>query len=247
MKQISDELEREGFHTQLAIVKSTYMTLFPKGRTVKRDTTTTTTLEAFYDDLCASPKYHDHSDRILYFLVDKLSLVQNEKEKQLLKLQADKQTGDMLESREMKFIELLIIGLSYETKETLAEAKILPKSAITSKEDAGDLISDLVRTGSLLPSTAKLNELLRCIKSGTYERQIKKVLNFPEWTATGSTLKTNTSVTKVKLSSESGDIVEADSPLAVSQKPKLGTQAHRSNWTAPLPSGRNQLHTSSCA
>ena len=53
-------------------------------------------------------------------------------------------------------------------------------------------------------------------------------------------LKAN--ITKLKLSSESGDVVEADSPLVMS-KPKLGTQAHRSNWTAPLPSGVN---TSSC-
>ena len=47
-----------------------------------------TTLEALYNDLCRPPKYHNHSDRILFFLLDELSLVNNEEEKKLLKFQA---------------------------------------------------------------------------------------------------------------------------------------------------------------
>ena len=106
----------------------------------------TTTLEALYNDLCTSPKYHNHSDRILYFLLDKLSLVNNEEEKQLLKFQAEKQARDILESREIKFVELLITYLSCESKETLVEQKFcLNLPELSSKKDAGDLISDLVQ------------------------------------------------------------------------------------------------------
>ena len=117
-----------------------------------------------------------------------------EKEREILLAEANQQSGDILESREVGLIELLTF-LAYETKESLVEAKILPESAKRSKKDAAVLIIEQVQRGQLLPTTSSLNELLRKCANNSYKHEIEKVLSHSEWTETGHhlSLKTDTS------------------------------------------------------
>ena len=72
-------------------------------------------------------------------------------------------------------IKLLVIFLSYETKESLTEGKILPYSAMSRKEDAGELICELIMKGTLSPATASLK--LRNILNGLVQTSY---LNLPQ-------------------------------------------------------------------
>ena len=198
------------------------MSLFPEARTMNGGWT----LEAFYDDLLTSPKYGPHSECILCFMADELSLTLNKDDGQ-----ADEQFKDILESRELKFIKLLVIFLSYKTKESLTEAKILPYSALSRKEDAGELICELIMKGALSPATASLNDLLKHVNKDEYKLKIKEVLKCPEWASTKFLLQHTTSSLKTPFG------VKADSPLTMSQAPSSkspGGQPHSSNWTAPV-------------
>lgn len=201
------------------------MSLFPEARTMNRGWT----LEAFYNDLLTSPKYGPCSECILCFVADELSLTLNEDDKQ-----ANVQFKDILESRELKFIKLLVIFLSYETKESLTEAKILPYSAISRKEDASELICELIMKGTLSPATASLSDLLKHVNNDEYKQKIKEVLKYPEWT--NKTFLPEPTTTSLKLPF-GGKTVQADSHLSVSQTPSSkppGGQPHSSNWTAPV-------------
>lgn len=247
MKRLSDRLKREGCHTQLAIVKSVYTTLLPEGKAMNAGRT----LQALYDELCTSPKYFDHSDRILQYVVDKLNLVLSTEEQECLKSLAEQQPEDILESRELKFIDLLLFAFSYETKETLVDAKILPESALSSRKDSGELISDLVQDGVLAPTTMRLNGLLKCVTNDVYKREIEKVLCYGEWTGTADPMiRAKMTAMPLKLPPESQvGTVELNSPQLMSRNTNLGRQpppGSSSNWTAPVkgsfPSPGDQPH-----
>lgn len=182
LKQLSDTVELNGLHTQRAIIKSIAMSLLPEARALS----TRQTLESLYEGLCASPRYHNHSDCIVcYIVVELLKLDIKDKH-----LQIDLQKRNVLESRELKFIELLTT-LSYESKESLVEAKILSESAIVSKEDAAEMISTLVQSGELVSTSVCLNKLLKSISNDAYREQIKAVLDSPEWAITHNIQKEN--------------------------------------------------------
>ena len=182
MKQLSDIVELNGLHTQRAIIKSAAMILLPEAQALS----TRQTLESLYEGLCASPRYHNHSDCIVcYIVVELLKLDIKDK-----CLQIDLQDRSVLESRELKFIELLTT-LSYESKESLIEAKILSESAMVSKEDAAEMISNLVQSGELVSTSACLNKLLKSVSNDAYREQIKAVLDSLEWTITDNVPKEN--------------------------------------------------------
>ena len=82
-------------------------------------------------------------------MVDLLRLDIKDVEKHVLIENTNSQSKAFLQSREVKFIDLLT-SLSYMTKESLIGAKVLPKSVKKSKEDAADWISSPVRDGDLV-------------------------------------------------------------------------------------------------
>ena len=180
------------------------MSLFPESRT---SVTQMMTLETLYENLCASTMYHDFAEHIIYHIVvNLLKLNIKDDEKRVLKGQADSQSSAVLESREIKFIELLT-SLSYMTKENLTVAKVLPKAAHRSKQDAAELISSSVRNGDLLPTPECLKKLMQSITNDSLQKQTKAVLDAPEWV---DMLKANVAMKKVKTSQP--HIVEQDSP-----------------------------------
>ena len=215
IQHVSSEIETQGLHTQLAIIKSIHMILFPEARVLNRQGT----LEELYHRLCASPKYRSHSECILLFVIDRLNIDLEEKEKEVLLAEANQQSDDILESREVGFIELLTF-LAYETKESLVKTNILPESAKKSKKDTAELISELVQRGQILPTTSSLNALLKkCAANDSYKREIEKVLCRSEWTETGHrlSLKSDTSSYTLKSAFKADDSVEVDSPKASPQ------------------------------
>ena len=178
-------MELNGLHTQRAIIKSAAMSLLPEARALS----TRWTLESLYEGLCASPRYQNHSDSIVcYIVVELLKLDIKDKH-----LQIDLQDRNVLESRELKFIELLTT-LSYDSKESLIEAKILPESAKVSKEDVAEIISTLVESGELVSTSVCLNKLLKSVSNDAYREEIKAVLDSPdlEWTITDNANETTT-------------------------------------------------------
>ena len=182
LKQLSDTVELNGLHTQRTIIKSVAMILLPEARALS----TRQTLESLYEGLCASPRYHSHSDCIVcYIVVELLKLDIKDKH-----LQIDLQDRSILESRELKFVELLTT-LSYESKESLVEAKILSESSKVSTEDTAEMISTLVQSGELVSTSVCLNKLLKSVSNGTYREQIKAVLDSPEWAITDNVPKEN--------------------------------------------------------
>ena len=207
LKQLSDNIETSGLHTHRAIIKSVYTSLLPESQA----SSTRRTLETLYDGLCASARYHDYSHCIInYIIVELLRLDVKGDEKRVLVEQANLQANDVLELREIKFIQLLAY-LSYTTKEILVEAKLLPKSIKTSKEDTAEIISNLVQSGDLKPTSKCLQKLLKSVTSDSLGEQIKVVLDSPEWVDADHVLKANVTMKTLK-SSRQADIVEPDSP-----------------------------------
>ena len=224
VKKISDEVESEGNDTQQAILKSVHLTLFPEARAAGKSHT----FLAVYNDLLSCPKYHSRADRIASFLAEKLSLRTNDNDEEKLKKHIGAQTDDILGSRAFKFVDFLIF-LSYESKETLIKANILPESAKKSKKDAAELISELVQSRVLT-----LNNLYEFSKkyaaNDDYKSQILKILRCPEWTAIeGYHFGIKTEAISLSFTSPSkfGDTVEPDSP-------NVSPQSCDKNWTAPV-------------
>lgn len=212
MKQLSDTVELDGLHTQCSIIKSVAMSLLPEARALR----TRQTLESLYEGLCASPRYHDHSNCIVcYIVVELLRLDIKDNQKHLLMKWVNLQDRNVLESRELKFIELLTI-LSYESKDSLVEAKILPESAMVGKEDAAEMIGTLVQSGELVSTSVCLNKLLKSVNNDTYREQIKAVLNSSEWTVTDNVPKANNLIrtTTVNSSRCANKLSQEDSPKA---------------------------------
>ena len=204
LTRLSKEIEFDGLHTQRAILKTVYISLLSESDShVHKEGGKT--LESFYEGLCASLKYQDHSNCVLYFVAIKLlGLDVKDHEKQILIKQAEMQSHfGVLQCREMKFIELLTLW-SYESKKDLFEANILPESAKESKEDVAELISNLVHTGFLVPTSTKLNELLDRVNNEFYCDQIYSVLIHPVWM--------DTLQGKAARTSSMGDVGEVGSP-----------------------------------
>ena len=180
------------------------------------------TLENFYEGLCSSLKYQDHSNCVLYFVAIKLlRLDVKDHEKQILIKQAEMQSQlGVLQCREIKFTELLTLW-SYESKKDLFEANILPESAKESKEDVAELISNLVYRGFLIPTSTRLNELLNHVNNEFYRDQIYNVLVHPTWMDTPQVKAARTSV---------GDV--GDSEIGLPQELKLWSHE------AILPGGK---------
>ena len=86
-------------------------------------------------------------------------------------------------------------------------AKVLPKAAHRSKQDAADLISSSVSNGDLLPTPECLKKLMQSITNDSLRKQTKAVLDAPEWI---DMLKANVATKTVKTSQP--HIVEQDSP-----------------------------------
>jgi hypothetical protein len=186
------------------------------------------TLQGLHEMLSSSKKYRDHSDRIFYFVVVKLlSLTMEESEQQILTERADSQSKDILESKEIKFLDLIAF-LSYEPKEDLIDANILQGSAKRSTEDAAELISHLIRTGHLAPTSASLMSLLKSVNDNEqYKVKIKEVLDAPVWTATKPATMNVSSL-------QFSDLVVPDSPQTPA-KSLSGARIHGSSgWTAPI-------------
>lgn len=207
LKRLSDNIKL--LRTHQAIVKSAYMILISESQV----SITQITLETLYENLCISPRYHDCAEHIIYYIVvDLLKLDIEGDEKRVLMEQADLQTKAVLQSREIKFIELLT-SLSYMTKETLVGAKVLAKSVKRSKEDAAELISSSVQSGDLIPTVGCLKKLMKSVTSDSLCKQIKAILDAPEWVEPDSVLKMNVTLKTVKTSRHPRpDIVEPDSP-----------------------------------
>lgn len=221
LKRISNEIEVQGLHTQTAIIVSMHMTLLPEsGGSTKAKPRT---LEGLYNGLCSSRKYCYHSDRIFYCIVQLLSLNIKDAELQMLKKQADLQSEDILNSKDIKFLKLINF-LSYEPKESLIDANILPASSRSSTEDAAKLISVLIQRGHIAPTSASLVNLLKSVKNNEpYKMRIKEVMDAPVWTITKATTAIVTSY---------GDPVEPDSPQ-LSENPSLGALSYGgSGWTS---------------
>ena len=136
LKRLSNEIEVRDLHTQKAVIVSMHMTLLPEvGVSTKRKPET---LQGLYNGLCSSRKYCGHSDRILYCVVQMLSLNIKDTELQILKEQADLQPEDILDFKDIKFLKLINF-FSYEPKESLIDANILCKSARDNTEDAAEI------------------------------------------------------------------------------------------------------------
>ena len=175
------------------MIANIHASLFPEVTTATRGKT----LQGLYEMLSSSRKYHNHSDRIICFIVvELLSLRIKDREQRILKEHAALQSEDVLHSKEMKFLELINF-LSYEPKERLIGANILPGSAKYSSEDAAELISGLIRTGCLAPTSASIENLLK-IADTSYKMKIKEVVGAPMWTDIRSVM--------------SSDLTEPDSP-----------------------------------
>ena len=232
LTRLSKEIEFDGLHTQRAILKTVYISLLSESDShVHKEGGKT--LESFYKGLCASLKYQDHSNCVLYFVAIKLlGLDVKDHEKKILTKQAEMQSHfGVLQCREMKFIELLTLW-SYESKKDLFEANILPESAKESKEDVAELFSNLDHTGFFVPTTSKLNELLGRVNNEFYCDQIYNVLVHPVWM--------DILQVKAARTSSLGDLGEVDSP----QELKLWSHE------AILPgskTGTNQVEKSSSA
>ena len=225
IKQLSDKVEAEGLHTQKTMIVSVHASLFSEAKI----TTKGKTLQGLYERLSSSRKYCDFSDRILYYIIVRLlSLSINDDEQQILKECADLQSEHILESKEIKFLELINF-LSYESKEDLISANILPGSGRNSTEDAAEMIGNLILRGHLAPTSTSL---VKFLKSDSYKVKIKEVMDAPELTDPDG------AATKMT-SSKFDDPVELDSPqlLQKSLSKSLGVVevlSKRSGWTAPV-------------
>ena len=227
MKKLSDEVESQGLHTQRAVIVSIHASLFLETRMATKGKT----LQGLYEMLSSSKKYRDHSDCIFNFVVIKLlSLTMKDSERQILKECADSQPKDILECKEIKFLDLINF-LSYESKESLIEANILQGSAKHSTEDAAELISGLIQTGHIAPTSASLVNLLKSVTNNdSYKVKIKEVQDAPVWTAAKSATTTGSL-------SQFGDLVVPDSPQPPKKSPSksLGAVPYSSSgWTAPI-------------
>ena len=183
------------------------------------------TLEELYCDLCTSRKYCSVSDHIFDLIVQLLSLNITDSEQQLLKEQADLQPEAILNSKDIKILKLINF-LSYEPKESLIAANVLPESARGSAKDAAEIISGLIQTGHITLTSASLINLLKSAnKNEPYKMKIKEVLDAPMWMA----------ATATTTSLNFGDLVEPDSPKLPESSKSLGAVAHGSGgWTAPI-------------
>lgn len=226
MAKLSDKVRTQHLQTQQCIIVSIHATLLPEAKDKLK------TLEGLYNGLASSRKYCGHCDRILYCIVDLLSLNVTETELQLLKEQADLQPGAVLNSRDIKFLKLIIF-LSYEPKESLISANILPASARGSTKDAAEIISGLIQTGRMAPTSASLKSLLTSVNNNElYKMKIKEVLDAPVWTpAKPATVNLS--------SSQFSDLVVPDSPQPPADTPPSkslgGAVPHSSSgWTAPV-------------
>ena len=221
MKQLSDEVESQSLHTQRAMIMSIHASLFPETRTATQGKT----LRGLYGMLSSSRKYRSHSDCIFHFIVVKLlSLTMEDSEQQILKEQADLQSKHILEVKEMKFIDLINF-LSYEPKEGLVNANILPESARRNTKDAAEIISGLIQTGHIAPTSASLVNLFKSVKNNEqYKVRIKEVMDAPAWTTTKATTAMVTSY---------GDPVDPDSPKLSEIPPSKSLEA-MSRRTAPI-------------
>ena len=191
------------------------MTLFPESRVL----ITQATLETLYKSLCTSTTYLDCAENIIYHIVvNLLKLDIKDDEKHVLMKQADSQSKAILQSREIKFVELLT-SLSYMTKESLIGAKVLPKSVKRSKEDAAELISSSVQNGDLLPTLQCLEKLIKSVTRDSLRKQLKAVLDASEWVSADSPQKANVAKKTLKTSQQAQpDIVEPDSPKSQDMK-----------------------------
>ena len=229
VKKISGGVELQGLHTQKAVIVSVHASLFPETRMATKGKT----LQGLYEILSSSKKYRDHSDCIFYFIAVKLlSLTMEESEQQVLSEHADLQSKDILECKELKFLDLITF-LSYEPKKDLIGANILQESAKHSTEDAAELISHLIQTGRIAPTSASLTSLLKSVHNNEpYKIKIKEVLDAPVWRATKPATM-NVSSTSLQFS----DLVAPDSPQLPekSSLKSLGARVHSSSgWTAPI-------------
>ena len=223
--KLSNKVQTQHLQTQQCIIVSIHATLLPEAKGKPK------TLEGLYNGLASSRKYCGHCDRIFYCIVDLLSLNMTETELQLLKEQADLQPGVILNSKEIKFLKLINF-LSYEPKESLVSANILPTSARGSTKDAAEIISGLIQTGRIAPTSASLLSLLKSVNNNElYKMKIKEVLEAPVWTpAKPATVNVS--------SSQFSDLVVPDSPQTPEKSPSKslgGAVPHSSiGWTAPV-------------
>ena len=209
LKRLSDNITARGLHTHQAIIRSAYGTLFLESQI----SVTQITLETLYASLCTSATYHDCAEYIIYHIVvDQLKLDIKDVEKHVLIENTNSQSKAILQSREVKFIDLLT-SLSYMTKESLIGAKILPKSVKKSKEDAADLISSSVCNGDLVATPECLKKLMKSVTGDSLRKQVKAALDAPEWVNADSMLKLNAARKPLKTSQQAQpDVVEPDSP-----------------------------------
>ena len=228
--KLSNEVETKAFHTQQAILKSVHFTLCPEAQAAGKKHN----LLEIYGDLCVSPKYHGHADRIALFLVEKLSLSSDGCDQEELKKHIHVLTNDdIVKSRELQFVDFLIY-LSYESKETLVKANILPESANKSKKDEAELISESVQSGWL--ALNNLKEWLKRCAADNYKSKIEEILRCREWTTTADrSLKLKTDSFSPSKSGDCG--VEKDSPRIPQHAREWQfnkEQLHDKNWTAPI-------------
>lgn len=215
---MSDEIEAKGLHTQQSIIASVYLILLPEA--VESTKGKPRTLEGLYNGLCLSRRYSGASDRIFYCIVQLLSLNMTDAELQILKEQAALQPEAILNSKEIKFLQIINF-LSYESKESLINANILPESARGSTKDAAELISGLIQRGHIASTSASLANLLRSVNNNEhYKERIKEIIGAPPWTAATARVD---------------DPVEPDSPKLPVTSKSLRAVAHSSSGqTAPI-------------
>ena len=175
------------------MIANIHASLFPEVPTVTKGKT----LHGLYEMLLSSRKYHNHSNCIIYYvIVELLSLSMKDDEKRILMEHATLQSDDVLQSKEIKFLELIKF-LSYEPKERLIGANILPGSIKYNSKDAAELIGGLIQTGRLVPNSTSLENLYKVINNNSYKLKVKEVMNALMWQARDV---------------RSSDLVDPDSP-----------------------------------
>ena len=176
VKHHSDHMRSQPCDTQIGILKLSRLVLIPKSKTVDENHS----LENFYEDICASSKYHFVASLIFQFMSALLCLHLTKEEENALAEIIKGQSKEVFQSRDVKFVKMLV-DWSYEGKESLVEAEILPQSALKSKEDAIELLCQSVQKGLLLPTDSSLKEIYSRVTNDLYRRQVQDVLISQKW------------------------------------------------------------------
>ena len=225
VKRHSDYMKSKPSDTQIGILKLSRLVLIPKSKAVDKNYS----LENFFEGICASSKYHFVASLIFQFISALLCLHLTKEEENALAEIIKGQSKEVFQSRDVKFVKMLV-DLSYDGKESLVEAKILPQSALRSNEDAIELLCQSVQKGLLLPTDSSLKELHSRATNDFYRRQVQDVLNSPEW-APRAVVKSHTGLV--------GKAMRSSPPLkGVDDK----QHSHTGSWTTMIVDYGKQSH-----